>query len=119
MYVLQCKQYINDRIGHFDVHTTANYMWDALRAVFTGTSMTKLYQLQMHFNSYNMNSKHSITEHLRKIQQQCVILMLPAMFLLRSSKYELYYSLYPKIGNNEAYYDAQLDILHSLSCLTF
>lgn len=57
----------NDLIGQFEVHTTAKEVWDALRALFAGTSATRLRQLQMRFDSYKMDSKHTMAEHLRKM----------------------------------------------------
>lgn len=50
----------------FELHTTGKTMWDAPYC-FYNILETRLRQLQMRFDSYNIDSKHPLAKHFRKI----------------------------------------------------
>ena len=52
-------------IGEFELRPTAKDMWDQLKVRFGQTSETRLRTLQLKWIQYQMDSSHTMTEHLR------------------------------------------------------
>ena len=52
-------------IGEFELCPIARDMWDQLKIRFGHTSETRLCILQLKWIQYQMNSSHTMTEHLR------------------------------------------------------
>lgn len=88
----------NDLIGQFKVNTRAKNMWDALRATSVGTATTSLCQLQMRFSHIRWIQKNFMTDHWRKTSKMVHDPNAATMFLYKSSKFKLYYVLYPDLG---------------------
>ncbi|KAH7863924.1 hypothetical protein Vadar_023568 [Vaccinium darrowii] len=55
----------DDVQGNFVDCKTAKEMWEVLRSAFGTTSATRLRALTLKFESYTMNPKHTMVEHLR------------------------------------------------------
>lgn len=55
----------DDVQGNFVDCKTAKEMWEVLRSAFGTTSATRLRALPLKFESYTMNPKHTMAEHLR------------------------------------------------------
>lgn len=76
----------NDLSGQFVVYTISKELLDALKTVFADTSMTRLRQLQMHFEYYNW--KYFRAEYLTKMSM-VIREMLPIMFLHNETYYDV------------------------------
>ena len=55
----------NDLIGKFEVCATAKSMWNQLKIHFGQTSETRLCTLQVKWMQYQMDSSHTMAEHLQ------------------------------------------------------
>ncbi|OMO55158.1 Heat shock protein Hsp90 [Corchorus capsularis] len=55
----------NDLIGEFEQYQTAHEMWQALRNKYEVTTLSKLRELNLKFNTYKKKSNHSMKQHLR------------------------------------------------------
>ena len=55
----------NDLIGEFKDHQNAQEMWNQLKIAYQGTLATRLWALTLKFEQYDMDSTHSMVEHLR------------------------------------------------------
>ncbi|OMO58188.1 Integrase, catalytic core [Corchorus capsularis] len=55
----------NDLIGEFEQYQTAHEMWQALRNKYGVTTLSKLRELNLKFNTYKKKPNHSMKQHLR------------------------------------------------------
>jgi hypothetical protein len=55
----------DDLIGEFETYQTARAMWDQLKLRFGGTTATRLRAMNLKFDQYKLDPKHTMTEHLR------------------------------------------------------
>ena len=61
--MLSCMH--DDLIGEFEIYLTARAMWDQLKLRFGGTTATRLRAMNLKFDQYKLDPKHTMTEHLR------------------------------------------------------
>jgi hypothetical protein len=61
--MLSCMH--DDLIGEFETYQTARAMWDQLKLRFGGTTATRLRAMNLKFDQYKLDPKHTMTEHLR------------------------------------------------------
>ncbi|KAK9122763.1 hypothetical protein Sjap_012365 [Stephania japonica] len=57
----------NDIMREFKSYDVAKIMWEALKKKFGGTSVTKLRQLTIKFDTYKKRPNHNMRQHLREL----------------------------------------------------
>ena len=57
----------NDLMREFKDHDVAKTMWTALKEKFVGTSVSKLRQLTIKFDTYKKRPNHNMRQHIREM----------------------------------------------------
>ncbi|XP_070017659.1 uncharacterized protein [Nicotiana sylvestris] len=62
------EEVVDDLIYEYEQYLTAQAMWARLREAYGGTTVTRLRQLTIKFNTYKKRHDHGVKQHLRQIQ---------------------------------------------------